>query len=153
MVRSTRILHTQGGVELLGGLPFANCCHVHTDQLGDLGGDACSSTMTHLLIVADVKICRLGWFQTSIMQSLNCSHQACHTGFIIQVTRAHKSVGELHAWVKGDEITHSYTQCLSTLLGGGTGIQAYLHIIILALGLIYFSAMDVTGSHFKHDCT
>src|SRR4030042_6146806 len=105
MVGSTRILHAQGGVELIGGLPFANGRHVHTDQLCDLGGDAGSSTMTHLLIVADVKICRLGWFQISIMQSLNCSHQASHTGFIIQVTRAYKSVGELHAWVKGDEIT------------------------------------------------
>ena len=53
VVGAARIFDAQGGVELVGGLAFADGSHVHGQQLGHLGRDAGRGAVADLFVVAD----------------------------------------------------------------------------------------------------
>ena len=85
VIRPARILHTQGGMELIGGLPLAYRCHVHCDQLTHFWWDACRCAVPDFFIIADVEIGGLGWLSIRLAQRLDGSNQAgqrrlCHPG-------------------------------------------------------------------------
>ena len=72
-------------MELIRGLPLSNSGHIGYQQFHDILREACCGPMTHFLIVGEIQVGVLDWFESCIMQRLYCRHLAGDTGFVIQV--------------------------------------------------------------------
>jgi hypothetical protein len=97
-------------VELIGGLPIANCGHIHSHQFSQIGGKAGGRAVPHLFIIADQQVRALFGFAAGIVHGLDCGNDAGHTGFIIQVARADKPIGYFNARIKSDKIAYLDSQ-------------------------------------------
>ena len=146
VVWAARIFDAQGGVEFVRGLPVADGGHIHRHQLGQIGWEAGRRAVPDLFIIADQQVRGLGGSQPGIVQRFERRDEAGHAGFVIQVARAHETVGHFHARVKGHEIAHLDAQLRAFRPRAGRAlIQADFHVSSSRLISLTCGAVDVAG--------
>jgi len=108
--------------------------------------------MPDFFVVAKEQVSRLGGLQAGLLHGVYRSYQASYTGFIIQMARAHKTLGHFDPWIKSDDITHFDPQAAGFLRVSCAGIQAHFHGVIIPFGLVHLRPMDMRRSFFQKNC-